>query len=123
MAARFASILCILAPLGVLGATFSGARGTLPIVVANDNRAPAGTMRGDTLMLALEVREGRWYPQSDSGPFVDAGFEHQIGTGLQLREIFDSLADAALECFLQRQTDAILGRPGARVLLGAIIVN
>ena len=24
---------------------------------------------------------------------------------------------------LQRQTDAILGRPGARVLLGAIIVN
>ena len=24
---------------------------------------------------------------------------------------------------LQRQTDVILGRPGARVLLGAIIVN
>ena len=36
-------------------------------------------MRGDTLELHLEVREGRWYPQSDSGPHVDAPVFAEVG--------------------------------------------
>lgn len=44
----------------------------LAVVQANDNRLPAGTWRGDTLDVQLEVRQGRWYPQSDTGPYVDA---------------------------------------------------
>ncbi len=44
----------------------------LPVVQANDNRQPAGTWRGDTLHVQLEVRQARWYPQSEAGPYVDA---------------------------------------------------
>ena len=39
-------------------------------------------------------------------PVVDARLEQQVGPGLQLRQIFDSLADAALKCIPQRQADA-----------------
>jgi len=42
----------------------------LPIVAANDNRVAAGVRRGDTLVLDLVVRRGRWFPESDSGPSV-----------------------------------------------------
>jgi FtsP/CotA-like multicopper oxidase with cupredoxin domain len=42
--------------------------GTDARILANDNRAPAGTMRHDTLVLQLEVRRGRWFPTADSGP-------------------------------------------------------
>ena len=43
-------------------------------VVANDNRAPAGRLRHDTLTLALELRQARWRPESptDSGIVVTA---------------------------------------------------
>lgn len=42
----------------------------LPVVQANDNRAPAGTLRGDTLRLALEVIDARWFPETADGPSV-----------------------------------------------------
>ena len=35
-----------------------------------------------------------------------ARFEQQVRSGLQLRQILDALADAALKCLLQRQADA-----------------
>ena len=41
-----------------------------------------------------------------SGAVVNGRSEQQIAFGLQLREILDPLADAALKCFLQRKTDA-----------------
>ena len=34
------------------------------------------------------------------------GFEQQVGPSLQLRQILNSFADAALKCIPQRQTDA-----------------
>jgi manganese oxidase len=40
----------------------------VPQVVANDNRNPAGARRGDTLVLALEVRLARWFPEASTGP-------------------------------------------------------
>jgi FtsP/CotA-like multicopper oxidase with cupredoxin domain len=50
-------------------ATACGSR--LPEVVANDNRVPAGVLRGDTLDLALVVTRARWHPEAPDGPYVD----------------------------------------------------
>ncbi|MGH7711818.1 MAG: multicopper oxidase domain-containing protein [Gemmatimonadaceae bacterium] len=53
-------------------ATCGGRPAVLPVVQANDNRTPSGTMRGDTLEMQLEVRMARWYPEAIPGPYVDA---------------------------------------------------
>ncbi len=37
-------------------------------IVANDNRAPAGTLKNGVLTLRLEAREGEWRPDRDSDP-------------------------------------------------------
>lgn len=50
-----------------------------PRVVANDNRAPAGRLRHDTLTVALEVRLGRWYPEADSGPSLEVPVFAEVG--------------------------------------------
>ena len=41
-----------------------------PRAVANDNRTPAGTMRGDTLSLRLVVQRAEWYPEAEDGPHI-----------------------------------------------------
>jgi len=41
---------------------------SLPDIVFNDNREPAGTLSGGALDLTLEVREGRWHLLGDSEP-------------------------------------------------------
>ena len=51
----------------------------LPRVMANDNRLAAGTRRGDTLALHLEVRMGRWFPEADDGLHVDAPVFAEVG--------------------------------------------
>ena len=43
----------------------------LPVVRANDNRQPAGKLRGNVLTLKLVVQMARWYPQAEGGPFID----------------------------------------------------
>ena len=48
-----------------------GPSATPPLVVANDNRTPAGTLRDGVLTLDLDVVMGRWYPEAADGPFVD----------------------------------------------------
>lgn len=52
-------------------------------VTANENRVASGTMRGDTLRLALEVREGEWYPYGPTGPAVRTLAFGEVGRGLQ----------------------------------------
>jgi FtsP/CotA-like multicopper oxidase with cupredoxin domain len=48
-------------------------------VIANDNRRPAGVLRGGVLTLRLEARLGDWHPDGDSAPgatvaaFAEAG--------------------------------------------------
>jgi FtsP/CotA-like multicopper oxidase with cupredoxin domain len=39
-------------------------------VVINDNRSPAGTLRGGVLTVRLEVREGQWHPERDTDPGI-----------------------------------------------------
>jgi FtsP/CotA-like multicopper oxidase with cupredoxin domain len=41
-----------------------------PRARANDNRTPAGVMRGDTLVLRLVVGAAEWYPEAKDGPHV-----------------------------------------------------
>ena len=43
----------------------------LPVVVANDNRVPAGTLRDGVLTLDLVVVMARWYPEAADGPFAE----------------------------------------------------
>jgi FtsP/CotA-like multicopper oxidase with cupredoxin domain len=40
----------------------------LPGVLANDNRKPAGTLEGGSLVLKLRASAGVWRPEGDSGP-------------------------------------------------------
>ena len=51
-------------------------------VIANDNRTPAGTLRGDTLSLLLEVRRGEWRPDGDSSPGISILAFAEQGRGL-----------------------------------------
>jgi FtsP/CotA-like multicopper oxidase with cupredoxin domain len=46
------------------------AGGDLPRISPNDNRRPAGTVRGDTLVLRLVVRSAEWYPEAKDGPHI-----------------------------------------------------
>lgn len=51
----------------------------LPLVIPNDNRVPAGRMRGDTLEIVLEVRMATWHPEADSGPAVEVAAFAEVG--------------------------------------------
>jgi hypothetical protein len=42
----------------------------LPVVAANDNRRPAGELKGGELRLRLEVRKALWYPDRETDPFI-----------------------------------------------------
>lgn len=62
--------LCLLAPL-LAGGGASNAADT-PVVVPNDNRIPAGSLRGGVLTVRLEVRTGVWFPEGPRGDSVVA---------------------------------------------------
>ncbi len=63
--------------LGLAGgglALLLGARGPgerLRVVVANDNRVPAGRLRGDTLAIRLVVGRATWRPEAPNGPAIE----------------------------------------------------
>ena len=44
---------------------------SLPLVMANDNRTPAGELKNGILNLRLELRPGRWYPEDEGGGYRD----------------------------------------------------
>jgi len=48
-------------------------------IVANDNRASAGTLTDGVLTLHLEVREGEWHPDGDSMPGVPVRAFAEVG--------------------------------------------
>lgn len=55
----------------VLAASARDRPAALPIVEANDNRTPAGTLKDGTLELDLVVQMARWYPEEKDGPFAE----------------------------------------------------
>ena len=56
----------------------------LPVAEANDNRRPAGIVRGDTLFLDLDVRMARWYPEASDGAFIEAAVVGETGHAPQV---------------------------------------
>jgi len=103
--------LRVFAALAVAGlAGFTRLNSDPPVVIANDNRAAAGTLQRDTLRIQLVVKMARWHPEAEDGPFVDVaafaehGAEPRIpGPLIRVREgttivatVGNELADSAL---------------------------
>jgi manganese oxidase len=56
---------------------------SLPPVIANDNRTPAGQLKNGILELRLELRQGVWYPEDESGGHRDVYAFAEAGHALQ----------------------------------------
>jgi FtsP/CotA-like multicopper oxidase with cupredoxin domain len=56
----------------------------LPPIVANQNRTPAGVLNSGVLTIAIEAREGTWYPDSDQMPGIATYAFGEIGKPLQI---------------------------------------
>jgi len=104
-----------------MGAPAASARSSSPLVHPNDNRIPAGDLRGDTLRLQLEVRMATWRPEADSGPsvevaaFAEAGRAPEIPAPL-IRVPTGTIVVAAVQNLLRDSTITVHGlaaHPGA----------
>lgn len=51
----------------------------LPVVAANDNRTPAGTLRDGVLHLDLVVTMARWYPEDFGGSYTEIPVFAEVG--------------------------------------------
>ena len=56
----------------------------LPNVVANDNRTPAGELKGQQLKLRLELRKARWFPDAETDPHIDLHAFGETGKAPQI---------------------------------------
>ena len=54
------------------------------VIVANQNKAPAGVTRAGVVRIALEAREGLWRPQADTGAGVVVQAFGEAGKALQI---------------------------------------
>lgn len=96
------------------------ASGTPARAMGNDNRTPAGTVRGDTLDLKLAVQMARWYPEADSGPFIEVPAFAEEGRrpqvpGPLIRVRSGTIVRVAVRNALMDSTITVLGlqsRPG-----------
>jgi FtsP/CotA-like multicopper oxidase with cupredoxin domain len=57
---------------------------TLPRIEANRNLSPAGQLRDSVLTVHLEIREGDWYPEAETGPTVVVQAFAEEGRALQV---------------------------------------
>ncbi len=65
--------------------------GTMPLsaqklsaIEANDNRIPAGELKGGVLTLQLEMRKGNWHPESENGETIPVYAFGEVGKTLQI---------------------------------------
>jgi FtsP/CotA-like multicopper oxidase with cupredoxin domain len=56
----------------------------LPAIVPNDNRLPAGTLRGAVLTLRLEIAKGVWHPEREDGEAIPVYAFGESGKTLQV---------------------------------------
>ena len=57
---------------------------TLPRIEANRNLAPAGELAGGVLTVRLEIRDGEWYPEAETGPAIVVQALGEEGRALQI---------------------------------------
>ena len=55
-----------------------------PTIQANSNRVPAGKLENGILTLHLELRQGDWHPEADSGPSMKVYAFGEEGQMLQV---------------------------------------
>jgi manganese oxidase len=55
-----------------------------PAIQANSNRVPAGKLENGILTLHLELRQGDWYPEADTGPSMKVYAFGEEGKALQV---------------------------------------
>lgn len=68
---RFAALLFTLI-LGTASLPSAAQQPALPVIIANDNRTPAGSLKNGILALHLELRKARWYAEAPDGVYEDA---------------------------------------------------
>src|SRR5262245_2463897 len=56
----------------------------LPRIEANRNVSPAGQLRDGVLTIRLEIREGDWFPEAETGPSVVVQAFAEEGRPLQV---------------------------------------
>ncbi|HXG69300.1 MAG TPA: multicopper oxidase domain-containing protein [Gemmatimonadaceae bacterium] len=83
-------------------------------VEVNENRDPAGRMRGNVLRVHLEVRMARWYPEADNGPFTDVAVFAERGRaprvpGPLIRVKTGTVVEATLTNSLSDSTITLFG--------------
>ena len=61
----------LLAPALFTPLSSAAEQSPLPVIAANDNRTPAGTLRDGVLNLRLELRQARWYAEEGDGVYED----------------------------------------------------
>jgi len=90
-----------------------------PLVTANDNRKPAGTLRNGTLTLRLDVRTSRWQPEEGAGPtrvvqaFAEEGQAPQIpGPLVRVPEGTDIQATVTNRLDVSLRLHGMISRPG-----------
>ncbi len=79
------SLVFLAAPAccGIPSHTRAPARHVLPVIEANDNRRPAGTLRNGVLTVSLEARLGTWYPEGPNGKTLEVAAFGEPGRALQ----------------------------------------
>jgi FtsP/CotA-like multicopper oxidase with cupredoxin domain len=91
-----------------------------PRIAANRNLVAAGTLRSGVLTLQLEIREGDWYPEADTGPsvpvqaFAEPGRPPQI-SGPMIRVRAGTEVRASVRNALEKGVARVYGlhdRPG-----------
>jgi|KBSMisStaDraftv2_1062788.scaffolds.fasta_scaffold10594_3 FtsP/CotA-like multicopper oxidase with cupredoxin domain len=66
-----ALFLLLLAPVLLNSCSFAAEQPKLPVIVANDNRQPAGEIKNGVLILHLELRPARWFAEESDGVYED----------------------------------------------------
>lgn len=61
----------LLAPALLSPCSFAAEQPQLPVIVANDNRQPAGQLKNGVLTLHLELRAARWFAEESQGVHED----------------------------------------------------
>ena len=77
------ALLAALACCGIPSHARTAARHVLPVIEANDNRRPAGTLRNGVLTISLEARTGTWYPEGPNGKALDVAAFSEPGGPLE----------------------------------------
>ena len=81
--ALFATPVLALAFAAIAGAAAPVAPRT-PVIVANDNRLPGGTLAHGVLRISLDTRTGLWYPDGPNGVDLRVAAFGEAGKALQI---------------------------------------